>query len=232
MPKIERRRATVKLYHGHYQQALADLVDQAAAALRDEESGATPQRQGTKSKATKLALEYDALAKEAEETATIVTLYALRFDEADDLREEHPPREDDARDLNYGVNMKTYLPALVRCALVPPGEAEDFEDLKIKGAAALIELDLSRVNYSKLETAAWNVNAGDDEIPKDSLSSLIKRAREPDSKQPNDSESAQPSSRGTSRPKRTRTTTPKATSPEPRSSTASPSGTTAPDPAP
>lgn len=231
MTTIQRRRATVKLYHGHYQQALADLVEEGLAALRAETVKGG--RFGGKSEATAKAVEYDEMAKEAEETTTTVWVYALLFDEIDALQEEHPPREDEARDKSAGFNVKTYLRALAECSLVPPEEIADIDDfdtrfdaLKAKGKAALTELGLTRVNYFKVETAAWNVNVGDDAIPKESFASLLKALREPDSTQQPDSEPAPASSKARSPKKRTRTTTQQATSPDEPSSLDSPSGTT------
>ena len=172
MTKIERRRATVTLNQGNFESELAALLDQAMAAQRAEETGAT-RRAGTKSKAIALAKQYDALLAEAEASAVTVDIYELSNTDWQVLADFHPPREGDAGDKQRGVNMKTFPGALLRRAL-PEGQVDIDE--------------LSRLHYVKLETAAWNLHNGDDALPKFSLVSLLKRQRDPDSKQPSDSE--------------------------------------------
>lgn len=189
MTPLERRRATVTLYPGNFDHELTALMDKAMAAQRAEETSAAGQRMGTKSEAIRLAKEYDALLATAEDSGVEVTVYAISYLEWGPLADEHPPRDNDPRDTQFGVNMKTFPQALLSVSLVPPGEAHDFAGLKTKGESALAELgDISRVHYAKLETAAWNVNVGDDVLPKYSLVSLLKQQRGPDSKPQNDSE--------------------------------------------
>lgn len=181
MKKIERRRTTVTLHHGHYQQELADLLEKAMAALRAEESGVAPQRAGTKRESMKLGKQYDDLLAEAEESATKITVWAIGHREYSTLADEHPPRPDDANDKRNGVNLKTFPAALLCASLVEPGSGQDGEQI-------LDELDLSHPHYDKLERAAWSVNVGDDALGKSSLISLLKQMREPDSKPLSDSE--------------------------------------------
>ncbi len=182
MSKIERRRAVVTLYQGNYEAELASLMEKAMAAQRAEESGMTQRRAGTKSQAMALAAEYDALLAKAEEDAVKVTVWAISNNEWGPLADEHPPREGDAKDNTFSVNMKTFPPALLRLALVEPGTNRDGEQI-------LADLgDISRIHFLKLETAAWNVNVGDDALPKFSLVSLLQQAKDPDSKQQPDSE--------------------------------------------
>lgn len=187
MPKIERRRATVTLYQGHYEPRLAELVEKIDKAEREEARG--QQRNATKSKAMALAKEHDELVDEAAESAAKVTVWALSYLEFGPLQDRHPPRDDEPRDERSGVNMKTFPPALARCSLVEPGTAKDLDDLLVQGEVALRELgDLSHLHYTKLERAAWDVNVGDDALPKYSLVSMLKRRRDPDSKPQPDSE--------------------------------------------
>lgn len=185
---LERRRATVTLHPGNYESELAALLDKAMAAQRAEETGAG-RRMGTRSEAIELAKQYDALLAEAEASGVEVTVWAISYTEWGPLADEHPPREDNPDDKVRGVNMKTFPHALLMVSLVPPGTASDFESLKLKGEGALGALgEISRVHYAKLETAAWNVNVGDDALPKFSLVSLLKQQRDPDSKPPSDLE--------------------------------------------
>lgn len=188
MPKIERRRLSLKLPHGNYEHDLAKLLEEAQTALRAEESGAVQRRAGTRSKAAELARQYDDLRAEADETALELTLWALKHDDWDALSDEHPPRDDNADDAQRGRNMKTFPRALLEVSLIAPEDANNLDELKSRGAAALAELELSRVHYLKAETAAWNVNVGDDALPKYSLVSLLKQERGTDSERPNSSE--------------------------------------------
>lgn len=172
--KIERRHVSVPLYVGNYQNELNTLLEEAMAAQRDEESGVSPQRQGTRSKAIALARKYDALLAEANEAAINVEIHEISNTEWQQLADEHPPREGDAADKKLGMNAKTFPRALLVASL---------------GKPAPIDLDeISPVHYTKLERAAWKLHNGDDALPLFSLVSLLKQARDPDSKQPNDSE--------------------------------------------
>lgn len=188
MPKIERRRTKVTLYPGNYEAELADLLERAMAAQREEESSGT-RRAGTKSKAVALAKDYDEKRAEAVSAGVEVTLWAISYLDWGPLADEHPPRDGNADDAKQGVNMDTFPAALLRASLVTPDTTNSLEELKAAGEIALRELGaISRVHYVKLETAAWNVNVGDDSIPKFSLVSLLKAQRDLDSKRPSESE--------------------------------------------
>ena len=185
--KIERRRTTVTLYQGNYEQELADLMEQALAAQREEEIAGN-KRQGTRSKSIQLAKKHDELITEAEQSAVKVTVWAISYNEWGPLADRHPPRENDGSDSQRGVNMKTFPPDLLYASLAEPGVG-DLDEMLTAGKGALRELgDLSQVQYVKLENAAWNVNVGDDALPKYSLVSLLKRQRDPDSTPLSDSE--------------------------------------------
>lgn len=188
MSKITRRRTTVKLYQGNFEQDLADKQADFEAALSKEETGA--RRQSTRSKAAALALEHEAMKAEAEATAEVVTLWAVSNAEWSEIADDHPPREGNPVDARNGVNMQTFLPVLLRIAMVDPetpGVTSAADKIAL-GGVALGTLDPIRAHYMKLETAAWNVTVGDDALPKYSLVSLLKQAREPDSKPQSDSE--------------------------------------------
>lgn len=234
MTAITRRHAIVTLYDGDHHAKLSTLIEEAMSAYGDEATGVSPQRFGTKSVANAKAIEYDAAVKEAEETATKVAVWALRYDHMTDLQDEHPPRTGEVADESYGVNMKTFPRALAEISLIDPvttDQVTDLAELQSMGRAAMLELGVSKAQYLKLESAAWNVNNLGDEIPKESLASLLTEAREQHSKPQPDSESAPKSSTGSPRPKRTSTSTRKATSPVEPSSPAPQGGTTEPDPA-
>lgn len=198
--------------------ALLDKMMAAQRAEAAEEFGQpsdAPLRAGQKKSAPKpkesieLARQYDALLTEAEESAEKITVWAIGYDEWDHLADLHPPREDVAEDKEAGVtaktfpedrergvNYKTFPPALLRLALVDPDES-DLEDLDIdakiaaktaRGTKILAGLGLSRIHFVKLETAAWNVNVGDDALPKWSAVSFLNQGSDSDSKPQNNTE--------------------------------------------
>lgn len=186
--KIERRRTVVTLYQGDLEHQLTDLMEQALAAQRHEELTAN-QRAGTRSKAMQLAKKHDELVASAEDTAVKVTVWAISYNEWGPLADRHPPREDEGEDKNRGVNFKTFPRDLLYVSLVDPSQDLDLDEKLAAGKVALRELgDLSQVHYIKLENAAWNVNVGDDALPKYSLASLLKRQRDLDSTPLNDLE--------------------------------------------
>lgn len=146
-------------------------------------------RFGTKSKAAATAKELDALVEEAKAQAAEITVWQVSYLEWGELADRHPPREGDAIDRRRGINGKTFPKALLKIALVEPGTAEDFEDWLAKGEEALKALGrISQTKYVELETAAWNLSAGDDSLPKESAVSLLKRLKDRDSAPLPDSE--------------------------------------------
>lgn len=184
---MERRRITVTLYPGNFEAEIADLERRALAAAVAETSAV--KRAGTRSESMRLAKERDDRLAEASTSAVDVTVWAISYLEWGPLADEHPPRDDDPGDKRHGVNLKTFPLALLKVSLVTPGEAKSFDDLKARGESALTGLgEISRVQYAKLETGAWEVNVGDDALPKYSLVSLLKQQRGPDSSEPSDSQ--------------------------------------------
>lgn len=171
MTKIERRKTSVKLYPGNYASKLEALLEQLNAAVIAEESA--PKRAGTRSKAVALAREHDALLAEAEDAAVAVEVHEISNIAWQQLADQHPPVDGNERDQQAGMNMKTFPPALLRASIGDPS----------------LDLDeLSRAHFVKLENAAWNLHNGDDALGKFSAVSLLKQARDPDSKLHNDSE--------------------------------------------
>lgn len=187
MTKIQPRRNVVTLYQGNYEQELQDLLEDTEKAQRLETLSGS-KRAGTKSAAIALAKKYDDHLAKAEDDCVKVDVWALPYTQWGPLADQFPPRDDEADDKQRGVNMKTFPKALLCASLVAPGEVdgsdpEHIEALQAKGRAALNELGaLSQLQYVKLERAAWNVNVGDDSLPKFSLVSLLKQQRDPDSK--------------------------------------------------
>lgn len=191
MPKIATRFRVVTLPQGDHDAALAALRHDIAAEQAAEEAAGG--RFGTKSKAAAKAIAYDKLAKQAEADAVKVTVYALAYDEFGPLQDLHGPRDGDKADVRLGYNRRAFPLALLKASLVDPeaveGETSDarFKDLVAKGEVAFTGLGrLSQLHYARLEGEAWDVNTGDDSLPKFSAVSVLKAARGPDSKQPSE----------------------------------------------
>lgn len=175
MPKIERRRRTIRFYQGHYEDRLNLLRERVVQAeIMDRQQ----QRMSSKSLAAKLAREHDKLAAEAEETAVDVTVWAISRTDWSPLADRHPPRDGEVEDRRNGVNMETFTADLVLASLVEPDAATDLDDRLAKGRDILDELgDLSQAHWRRLEIAAWEVNVTDDDLPKSSLVSLLQQSR-------------------------------------------------------
>lgn len=193
MSKIATRFRDVVLPQGDHDAALATLRREIAAEQAAED--ATGGRFSSKSKAAAKAVAFDKLAAKAEAEAVTVRVYALSYDEFDPLEDLHPPRDGDAVDKRVGYDRKTFPHAVLKASLVDPEAVEGdtpegrFRDLLAKGDAAFADLGrLSRLHYARLENEAWDVNVGDDSLPKFSAVSLLKAARGPDSKPQPDSE--------------------------------------------
>jgi len=186
--KIERRRSVVTLYQGNYEHRLRELFEEALSTERMEQA-VSSRRMSSKSKANELAKEYDKLLAEAEETAVPVTVWAIANRHWGPLADEHPPRDGEDDDQTRGINMKTFPEALMLASLVGPDEADTLDEIKRLGREKFDELgDLSRLHVAKIEHAAWDVNVGDEDLPKLSLVSLLKQQRELDSKLQDDLE--------------------------------------------
>lgn len=168
---IERRHKTVTLYTGNYQSELTDLLDQAMAAKRAEDSSGA-KRANTRSLANALAKQYDDLLTEAEGSALHVDVYEISHVEYQRIADVHPPRKDHPEDAASGINKKTFLDALLRASV---------------GTEINID-ELSMLHYNRLAAAVWKLHMGDDALPKFSLVSLLKAERDAGSKPPAASE--------------------------------------------
>ena len=196
MSKIERRRFVVKLLPGTFEQELVDLAQQVISVAESEEQQG-PRRSGQRSKALELAKKHDAMKARAVDMANKITVWALGYAELPALRDAHPPRtevDDDGKalfpkDKLHGVNMSTFPHALLCASLVEPGKYDDLASMVEAGTRILDEdLSPSAIHYDKLETAAWNVNMGVEQLPKDSLVSLLMQDSESKSKEHSEQE--------------------------------------------
>jgi hypothetical protein len=193
MPKISRRYRVVTIPLAEDDAKLAELRAEVVAQQGIEDAVAG--RFSTKSKAAAKALEYDKFKAQAEKNALKITVYALAYDEFGPFQDRHAPRDEDDVDKRVGYNRETFPHALLKACLVEPDTAEGetledrLDDLVAKGDREFAELGRpSPMQYKRLEEAAWEVNVGDDSLPKFSAVSLLKEAKERGSKQQHDSE--------------------------------------------
>jgi hypothetical protein len=193
MPLIQRRFRVVTIPRAEHDAQLAQLRSEIVAeqAIEDASRGSF----GSKSAAAAKARAHDKLKKQAEEEAHKVVVSAIAYDEFGPLQDLHPPREGNALDEHVGSNRGTFPHALLKVSLVEPDTAqgdtpeERLADLIAKGDEAFEQLGKPSVTlYRKLESAAWDMNVGDDSLPNYSAASLLQAARGRGSKQPSDSE--------------------------------------------
>lgn len=183
----DRNFTTVTIPAPGYAKRIADLGAEFDALAEAEST--TPGRFGAKSKAMAKAREYDALVAEAAAQSPEVKVWQVSYLEWGQLADLHPPRPDDVVDRSRGINGKTFPRALLKIALVEPGTAEDFDDWLAKGEEALTALGaITQPKYVELETAAWDLSAGDESLPKESAVSLLKRLKDQGSAPQPDSE--------------------------------------------
>lgn len=181
--KLERRRSVVTLYQGGYH-ARIDALEEEVDRLRESES--VDKRHGTKSQAIVKAKERDDLVAEAEQSAIRVDVWAIDRRDWSKLADLHPPRDGERRDELYGVNMKTFPEALLVLSILAPGEGVTFEDRLKLGEERLAPFEAaSQVQWTRLVNGSWDVNVGDDSLPKSSLVSSLRAASERASKSRN-----------------------------------------------
>ena len=206
--RIEARRTVVTLYGGEQERELQDLLDRIAEAVRREAVG--PRRMSTKSEAARLAAEYDEKRAAAPDSGVDVPLWAISYLQWGPLADQHPPREGVEYDQARQVNTQTFPRPLMLASLVEPEAAKgmDIDERVTAGELVLADLgELDIVHIRKLEKGAWDVNVGDDALPKSSLVSLLQDLRGHDSKPQPDSEPVPRPSRGGRASRRTSTTT-------------------------
>lgn len=139
-----RRTTSVTLYQGDDFEVLAELRREADAARRrsDEAEKQGAGRAGDDAAdpdllavAERAEAEYNAFVDQAAERATEVRFRALRGKEFRALMAEHPPREGNADDAVYKVNIETFPVPLLMESIEEPelgaGARQDFiEDLE------------------------------------------------------------------------------------------------------
>ncbi|MBB1154001.1 hypothetical protein [Amycolatopsis dendrobii] len=94
-----------------------------------------------------LAAAIKALEEEIAEHSIQVRMRALKHTPWVELMAEHPPREDNPADGNFGANIETFLPALIHAQMVEP-------EMTAKQVDALIDVITNR-QYNELANAAW-----------------------------------------------------------------------------
>lgn len=232
---LGRARSPHVIIDGAYQVRLTELGLKASDAMRDPTRRA---RLGSpaKSEAEEAAEEYDALLEEAKRTYVLQAVGNRRWRDA---KEAHPARKvgegDDATthpdDAPTGVNVTTFfMDVLVESIIDPDTDEYDPRPLFTTKQADDFVDTLSDADWRALCGDIWALNERGSGIPTSSMTSLLRRLIDEDSKQQSDSESASPVSTGRSRLSATSSTTqPDDGAPKQKrsrlSSAATPSGT-------
>lgn len=194
MTEPSRRYRDIVLIRGDQEAILAAMQKEIAALQATENAGG--RRQSSRSKAAAKALEFDKLNAQFAKDAPVARVNELAYDEFGPLQDLHAPRKGDEIDKAVGYNRATFRHALLKASLVEQDTAvgdtpEDLlKDLIAKGDAAWSALKPKpgRLQYARLESAAWTVNVEDDALPLFSAVSLLKAANERGSKDQPDSE--------------------------------------------
>jgi hypothetical protein len=176
MPTIKLRRTTVVLFQGDDYDLIEEKLAAAqtaarssgrAARLGDDEDDLVPAEVKTR------AAEYDAAVAEAVERGQTVLVEALPRKTFRGLVVEHPPREDNDQDANWGFNYETLCDALVPASL--PLVDRETAEAQFGSEAERQEFleSLSDGDFSRIYSAAIKVNQGGVPDPKASLSSRL-----------------------------------------------------------
>jgi len=153
----------------------ADLVAEHEEAERDLE-------QAQKSTSTSLAgngtgalvERIDALEAEMRDSSYTFVLRAVTRPRWRALIAGHPPRKDadgetNKDDAQWGFNLETFYPAIVRACLVDP-------ELTDEEFTELVDEKLTDAQFSELVTVAFRLNAGSIDIPFSLAASRARRA--------------------------------------------------------
>lgn len=186
-PTLARRRASLTLYPGDYPLRLTELTEQIAdaedrerAAKADADPGGKSggKRLTDKAESLRLAEQYRALCKEAEEGSVTLVVEALPRRKWRDLKDEHPPRhvkgpDDELEvhrdDRSAGVNTSTLFDvANGQCVVEPEFTTKAWDRFAD---------DMSDGDWQALSQVVWSVNEEPTRIPKSSaVSAQIHRS--------------------------------------------------------
>jgi hypothetical protein len=125
-------------------------------------------------KSTETAKQIEALREKMAESTITVRLRALPRKKWRALLDEHPPRKGDDGDESMGVNVDTFLEAVLPMSVVDPElDADDWDSLSEA---------ITSAEWDKLTTTVWLLNRTGVDIPKSQLASLTIRKSAGDSK--------------------------------------------------
>lgn len=175
------RERVVELYPGDIEARLAELREIMSDDVTADKP-AKPRRNSDKpveSPADAAAKEYDQIVADARDRAVKVRLKAVPQRTFDQLRDDHPAREDNKRDEALGFNTDTLFWPLIRAALVDPVTDTQWAEF---------EAQCVHANFNKLATAAYELALEDVALPKSSAVSVLRRMRDSASTQQPDSE--------------------------------------------
>lgn len=118
----------------------------------------------------------DALEAEMRGSSYTFVLRAVKRPEWRALINGHPPRKGDdgepnKADVQWGFNLETFYPAIVRACLVDP-------ELTDEQFTELVDEKLTDSQFSELATAAFRLNAGAIDIPFSLAASRMRRITE------------------------------------------------------
>lgn len=175
MPTISARTTTVTLFQGEDYDRERELR---AAVERAAVQADNPRRLGDSQDVRAAAAAYDAFVEEAAERGVTVTLQALKRTQWREMVSKHPVREDNDVDAGWGFNYETLCDDLVPASVLTGDQfhneraVQDFLD------------ELSDADFSKLYSAAHELNQAQGPDPKVRLSSRLALTGDETSPQP------------------------------------------------
>lgn len=216
-PKRKPRRRTFELPQGDYSQLLDEKAIEVEKAFAEE---AAERRLAANTKKTvaddadeefesrrsmQLAAEYDELAAEAKKTAIVLELEKPPRTQVSELRDHHPPRDDDERK-EYGFNVDAFYEAIAPLCVVDFDDdkpaarwATDDELMKDPDTKIVVHPDWPPL-YESMSSAEWellkatirDLISGVTQLPKSSLVSTLREMNAVESKSQQDGRSPRP----------------------------------------
>lgn len=185
------RTSKFELYQGEYSQLLDEKALAVEAAVAEEASerrlaAKVRQRAGEgdedepERESMRLAAEYDALVAEAKKTAIVLELESPGRTKVGEIRDQHPPRNDEEAK-EYGYNVDAFYEAIAPlCVKKPVYTADEWRELADT---------LSLAEWELLRQAIRDLISGVTQLPKSSLVSTLREMNAVESKSQQDGSS-------------------------------------------
>lgn len=156
---------------------LLDEYDRATEALERLQKNARPDRMTGDPELRAAGEAVRALEDKMHESTAMVKLRALKRTRWAELEEQHPAREDNDLDKQYGVNVDSFFDAVLPECIVEVSMKGSKKKIDFDPATDWAELseDMSDGQYARFITAALALNRGAAEVPFSRVASVVTR---------------------------------------------------------